>query len=344
MSRDRLVAVTGANGYIGSHVVRVLLERGFRVRAGVRLPHTEKRVQHLQEMPIAKGGSLEVLATDVLDSSDVNALLDGCTDLIHTAATVMIRSSNPKEKILSPSVDGTMNVVSALELHPSVRNIIHTSSTAAIRPMKWESGATLSSEVWAEDATIENNPYGLAKVLAEREIRKWHTDLGTKQGRTLKTIHPCMVFGPPLSSYHLRGSLTILMMLARRSIPAIIPMNINIVDVRDVAESHVRALDMGEDGGRYLVTSGSMWMKEVVALLRKAYPKHRWPKIPIPYPLAVLAAGVHPAASISWARTHLGTVLNWDSRPAQNDLGMSWMQPSSSVIDTFKPIFDSKWL
>ena len=119
MSRDRLVAVTGANGYIGSHVVRVLLERGFRVRAGVRLPHTEERVQHLREMPIAKGGSLEVLATDVLDSSDVNALLDGCTDLIHTAATVMIRSSNPEEKILSPSVDGTMNVVSACLLYTS---------------------------------------------------------------------------------------------------------------------------------------------------------------------------------------------------------------------------------
>ena len=90
----------------------------------------------------------------------------------------MIRSSNPEEKILSPSVDGTMNVVSALELHPSVR-IIHTSSTAAIRPMKWESGATLSSEVWAEDATIENNPYGLAKVLAERNQEMAH-DVGTK--------------------------------------------------------------------------------------------------------------------------------------------------------------------
>ena len=70
-------------------------------------------------------------------------------------------------------------------------------------------------------------------------------------------------------------------------------MNINIVDVRDVAESHVRALDMGKDGGRYLVTSGSMWMKDVVALLRKAYPNIDGPDIHT-VPLAVLAAGVHP--------------------------------------------------
>ena len=344
MGRDRVIAVTGANGYIGSHVVKVLLARGYRVRAGVRLPHSEERVSHLRKLPLQAGGSLEVVATDVLDLDAVNALLDGCTDLIHTAATVMIRSSDPQKKILSPSLDGTKNVISALNKHQSIERVVHTSSTAAIRPMKWESGATLSSEVWADDATLEKNPYGLAKVLAEREIRKWHNDIGSKQGRMLKTIHPCMVFGPPLSRVHLRGSLTIMMMLARRSIPAIIPMNINIVDVRDVAESHVRALDMGEDGGRYLVTSGSMWMKEVVAVLRKSYPEHRWPRIPIPYPLALLAAGIHPAASISWARTHLGTVLNWDSNPAKRDLGMSWMEPSTSVVDTFEPIFESKWL
>ena len=62
-----------------------------------------------------------------------------------------------------------MNVVSAL-LHPSIRNIIHTSTGQQTDEVgEWQ---TLSSEVWAEDATIENNPYGLAKVLAEREIRK----------------------------------------------------------------------------------------------------------------------------------------------------------------------------
>ena len=121
-------------------------------------------------------------------------------------------------------------------------------------------------------------------------------------------------------------------------------MNINIVDVRDVGEAHVRALEMGEDGGRYLVTSGSMWMKDVVKELRSSYPDHKWPRLPIPYPLAVVAAALHPSASISWARTHLGTVLNWDSSPAESDLGMEWEAPRKSVVDTFGPIFDSKWL
>ena len=344
MSMDRIVAVTGANGYIGSHVVQILLDRGYHVRAGAREPHNTERIGHLEEMGSRYPGQLEIMSTDVLEIDDVRKLMSGCSDLIHTAATVMIRASDPQSKIVNPSLIGTQNVINALKETPSVKTVVHTSSTAAIRPMRWKNGVTLTTDTWADDATIENNPYGLAKVLAEREIRKWHEEFGVQEGRVLRTIHPCMVFGPPLSKYHLRGSLTILMMLARRSIPAIIPMNINIVDVRDVGEAHVRALEMGEDGGRYLVTSGSMWMKDVVRELRASYPDHKWPSLPIPYPLAVVAAALHPSASISWARTHLGTVLNWDSSPAESDLGMEWEAPRKSVVDTFGPIFDSKWL
>ena len=344
MGGRRVVAVTGANGYVGSHVVQVLLDRGYSVRAGARKPHNAERIGHLEKMGGRYPGQLEILSTDVLEPDEVRTLIQGCSDLIHTAATVMIRASDPQSKIVNPSLIGTQNVISALKETLSVKTVVHTSSTAAIRPMRWKNGTTLTTDTWADDATIENNPYGLAKVLAEREIRKWHQEYGISEGRILRTIHPCMVFGPPLSKYHLRGSLTILMMLARRSIPAIIPMNLNIVDVRDVAEAHVRALDMGENGGRYLVTSGSMWMKDVVKELRTSYPDHRWPRLPIPYPLALIAAAFHPAGSINWARTHLGTVLNWDSSPAETDLGMEWQAPKKSVLDTFRPIFDSKWL
>ena len=344
MAAGRVVGVTGANGYIGSHIVKVLLERGHNVRAGARLPHNDERVGHLQAMKSGKRGTLEIHPTDILVYDDVESLLDGCTDVIHTAATVKIKSSSPQESIIDPSLEGTRNVIRSVRQNNSIRNVIHTSSTAAIRPMKWKNGITLASDSWANDATIENNPYGLAKVLAEREIRSWHTEEGSPRGVRLVTIHPCMVFGPPLSSYHLRGSLTILMMLADRSMPAIIPMNINIVDVRDVAEAHVRALDIGADGGRYLVTAGSLWMREVVSLLRTAYPNHKWPKFSIPYPIALVAAALHPSASISWARTHLGTVLNWDSRPASEDLAIDWLDPSKSVVDTFNPIFDKKWI
>ncbi|MBR19207.1 MAG: diaminohydroxyphosphoribosylaminopyrimidine deaminase, partial [Euryarchaeota archaeon] len=85
MSVDRTVAVTGANGYIGSHVVKILLDRGYRVRAGAREPHNTERIGHLEKMGSEYPGQLEIVSTDVLDVDDVRKLVSGCSDLIHAA-------------------------------------------------------------------------------------------------------------------------------------------------------------------------------------------------------------------------------------------------------------------
>ena len=85
-----------------------------------------------------------------------------------------------------------------------------------------------------------------------------------------------MVFGPPMSPRHLRGSLAILMAIVRREVPLNLPMQINIVDVRDVAEAHVRALTEGEDMGRYLTVSGEMMMNDIAKSLKIAHPERKW--------------------------------------------------------------------
>ena len=82
-----------------------------------------------------------------------------------------------------------------------------------------------------------------------------------------------MVFGPPLSPRHLRGSLAILMAMIRRTVPLNLPMQINIVDVRDVAEAHVRALEGGKEEGRYLTVSGDMMMTDIAKALKKSHPE-----------------------------------------------------------------------
>ena len=246
MGRD-LVVVTGASGYIGSHIVANLLSKGMNVRATVRDLEDPERVAHLKAMEIGEGGSIEIVEMDLFDSESVDSAISGCTDLIHTAANVIVRARDPQRKIVDPSVIGTRNVISAIERSRSVERFVHTSSTAAIRPMEWSDGSVLNTDSWADDATLENNPYGLAKVSAERIVRDWHSSLNNDSRPRLVTIHPCMVFGPPLSPRQLRGSLAILMAMVRRNIPLNLPMQINIVDVRDVAEAHVRALRGGKD-------------------------------------------------------------------------------------------------
>jgi len=335
------VLVTGASGYIGSHVVANLLSKGMKVRATVRDSSDPERVGHLESLPVSDGGGLEIVEMDLLDSESVQRAVADCQSVIHTAAVVVLKSKRAQEEIVDPSVVGTRNILDAIDASSTVRSLIHTSSTAAIRPSSWEDGQTLTTDTWADDATIEENPYGLAKYSAEKLVRDWHSS--TESPVRMVTINPCVVLGPPLSKRHLRGSPSFLMMLLRREIPFVIPMHISIVDVRDVAEAHVRALTMGEDAGRYLVVSGQMWWKEIARAIKAENPTLRVPTRQIPYSLSLIVSMFHPRVSLSWARMHLGKRLFWDSSPAQRDLGMSWREPRDSVLDTIPPILENGW-
>ncbi|MDC0184005.1 NAD-dependent epimerase/dehydratase family protein [Candidatus Poseidoniales archaeon] len=338
-----VTVVTGASGYIGSHVVANLLARGTTVRATVRDASDPERVDHLRALAVAEGGSLEIVEMDLFDSDSVDAAIAGCTDLIHTAASVIVRSREPQTKIVDPSVIGTQNVVAAVERAGSVERFVHTSSTAAIRPMEWEDGMTLTTETWADDATLEANPYGLAKVSAERIVRDWHAEKPEDDRPHLVTIHPCMVFGPPMSPRHLRGSLALLMAMVRRDVPLNLPMQVSIVDVRDVAEAHVRALTGGENEGRYLTVAGEMMMNEMATALKKAHPDRKWVTWTAPYWLSLVAAVFHPKIDVSWARRHLKNKLYWDASPAEKDLDMEWRDPLKSILDTTPAIFENNW-
>tara|TARA_B100000029_G_scaffold326582_1_gene319039 strand:+ start:5641 stop:6663 length:1023 start_codon:yes stop_codon:yes gene_type:complete len=338
-----VVVVTGASGYIGSHIVSNLLARGEAVRATVRDASDPERVSHLEGLLVGEGGSLEIVEMDLFDAVSVNAAIDGCSDLIHTAASVIVRSRDPQRKIVDPSVIGTRNVVAAVEKAGTVERFVHTSSTAAIRPMNYQNGTTLTTETWADDATLEGNPYGLAKVSSERIVRDWHASQPQDSRPRLVTIHPCMVFGPPMSPRHLRGSLALLMAMIRRETPLNLPMQVSIVDVRDVAEAHIRALTGGEDEGRYLVVAGDMMMEDMAKELKKAHPERKWAIRTAPYWFAVIAAIFHPKISVSWARNHLRKKLFWDASPAERDLDMVWKSPVESLLDTTPAIFENGW-
>ena len=337
-----VVLVTGASGYIGSHIVANLLSKGKVVRATVRDASDPERIDHLRNMEVAEGGSLEIIEMNLLDSESVHRAVYGCKEVIHTAAVVVLKSKKPQEKIVDPSVVGTQNVLDAIDSSETVECLVHTSSTAAIRPQRWEDGQTLTTDTWAEDADIENNPYGLAKFSAERLVRNWHSS--NKDGPRMVTINPCVVLGPPLSKRHLRGSPSFIMMLLKREIPFVIPMHISIVDVRDVAEAHVRALSRGDSGGRYLVVSGQMWWKEVAMAIKKGNPTMKIPTKQIPYFLSLVVSIFHPRVSLSWARMHLGKRLYWDASPAEKDLGMEWRSPEESLLDTIPPILENRWV
>jgi nucleoside-diphosphate-sugar epimerase len=263
--------------------------------------------------------------------------------VIHAAAALYVGKKDAQKDVVDPSVIGTQNICDAIDATDSVKRLVHTSSTAAIRPTNYVDGTCFTSESWADDATLENNAYGLAKAEAEKLVRKWHADKKDDYPR-LVTIHPCVVFGPPMSKRHLAGSLGYVEALVKRSLPKSMPVHINIVDVRDVAEAHVRALTDGEDCGRYLVVGGDMWMKDVADILRGAYPERKWAKGVLPYSLCLIAAFFHPKISVKWAKTHLRHHCTYDATPAMNDLKIQFRSLDEAIIDSVPPMLENKWV
>ena len=118
---SNIVVVTGASGYIGCHIVSNLLSRGRHVRATVRDSSDPDRVAHLEALEIRQGGSLEIVEMDLFDGDSVNKAIAGAEEVIHTAAAVMIMSSNPQLKIVLDvnqgweSVDDALSIVEELE-------------------------------------------------------------------------------------------------------------------------------------------------------------------------------------------------------------------------------------
>ncbi len=310
------VLVTGASGFVGAHVVLELLDRGFKVRAMMR---DVSLASMFEDNPL-----LEVVKADLFDVDSLRVAVDGCEDVIHCAAALPIGAKNLQEDVVDPSVVGVENLCSVMD---GIKRIIHTSSVAAIRSTNYEHGKTFNNSDWCDDATIKTNPYGLAKAEGERKMRAW------AQGRTVRlvTIHPSIVFGPILHPRHTDGSMSYLKHFASGP-PFVLDIHINFVDVRDVAIAHVNALEMGEDGGRHIIHSSSLSMKEIGMVLKGKSPR-RLPKF-----LVYILAIFHPKLSWRQLKDSLGTTVVYDIGQSYSILQINPVDKNQTLLDGYDSI------
>jgi dihydroflavonol-4-reductase len=255
--------VTGGSGFLGGWSVIELLRRGYRVRTTVRNLEREKDVRAAIAPEVDAEDRLTVLAADLLSDEGWVDAVQGCDYVLHVASPFPPAQPKDPDELIVPAREGTLRVLKA-SLDAGVERVVVTSSVAAISGGHKQS-VLLTEKDWT-DLEADLTPYVRSKTVAEQAA--W--DFVRERGATekLATVNPGAIIGPVLSddrSYSLEMVERLL-----GGTPGIPRIGFGVVDVRDVADLHIRAMTAPEAGGeRFIATMEFMWMGDVAEILRK---------------------------------------------------------------------------
>ncbi|KAK6240191.1 hypothetical protein QUC31_005660 [Theobroma cacao] len=301
---EKVVCVTGASGYVASWLVKLLLQRGYTVKATVRDPsqlHSSflplfflllylfvsvhfyiknamsehatddpKKTEHLLSLDGAKE-RLHLFKAELMDEGCFDSVVDGCQGVFHTASPVFISAADPQAEIIDPAVKGTLNVLKSCAKVPSIKRVVITSSLASViyngKPLTPD---VVVDETWFSDPRLseENKEwYTLSKTLAEEAAWRF----AKENGIDLVSINPGLVLGPLLQPA-LNSSPLVILHLAKGE--HIFPTSsyYRVVDVRDVAYAHIQAFEVPSASGRYCLVERVIQFPEVQKILCEIYP------------------------------------------------------------------------
>lgn len=298
--------VTGATGFVGSHVAAALVRRGDQVRV----------LRRKGSKTIALDGlDVEHISGDVLEPESVTAAVHGCDLVFHVAAVSSYWRAH-REEVYRVNVQGTRIVLDAC-LAAGVRRLVYTSSVAALGI---PSSGKPADETQALDRNGERWAYAHSKHLAEQEVRA-----AVARGLSAVIVNPVIVIGP--GDHHLiSGSMIVEM--AKRPLPAAPPGGVSMADIDAVVQGHLAAAERGRTGERYILGGENLTYREITAIIAEVVGR-RAPRWTIPawvLPPAAIALDMvnhfvaRPVASGDQVRLSAHNVF-FDSGKAMRELG-----------------------
>ena len=276
--------VTGATGYVAGHLIKRLLDAGWRVHGTVRSLSKSPKLQALYDLSEAYPDQLELFQADLLTQGSFRAAIRNCSVVFHTASPFTLRVAHPQRDLVDPAVKGTLNVLDAVDQIESVSRVVLTSSVVAMigDTQECQTGPVDESR-WNETSSLDHLPYAFSKVCAEKAAWERHD----KQNRwSLVTINPTLVVGPSLGAFPTSESFDLVKQFARGDLKSGAPRwGMGMVDVRDVAEAHYQAAAQPTAQGRYLCSGVDTEMFAIAEALREVEPSLPLPKFRLPKPL-----------------------------------------------------------
>ncbi|XP_058072932.1 anthocyanidin reductase ((2S)-flavan-3-ol-forming)-like [Magnolia sinica] len=148
MERER-ACVTGATGYVGSMLVKSLLEKGYGVNATVRDPANSKKVSHLLNLQVL--GDLKLFKADLTEEGSFDDAINGCDFVFHVATPMNFESKDPENDMIKPAIDGALNVLKSCVKAKTVKRVVCTSSVAAVSlNQRTGTGHVVDKESWSD--------------------------------------------------------------------------------------------------------------------------------------------------------------------------------------------------
>jgi nucleoside-diphosphate-sugar epimerase len=266
--RSERVLVTGGSGFIAGHCILQLLAAGYRVRTTVRSLAREPEVRAtLKAGGSDPGAALEFVVADLLSDQGWAEAVAGCTFVLHVASPFPPGVPKQEDELIRPAREGALRVLQAAR-DAGVRRVVLTSSFAAIGYGHADSDRTFSEMDWTDPDGPDVTAYVKSKTLAERAA--WDFILREGGALELAAVNPVGVFGPVLGA-DFSTSIEIVKRLMDGALPGLPAISFGAVDVRDVADLHLRAMtDPAAKGERFLAVAGSfVTVRDVAEILRR---------------------------------------------------------------------------
>jgi len=263
---NKLVLVTGGSGFVGAHCIISLLNAGYRVRTTVRSLKREADVRAmLKQGGVEPGDKLTFVAADLTGDAGWPEAVAGCDFVLHVASPFPSGVPKDENDLIIPAREGALRVLRASR-DAGVKRVVLTSSFAAIGYGHGPMNRPFTEEDWSDPNASDIGAYAKSKTLAERAA--W--DFIKREGGALElaVVNPVGIFGPVLGSDH--STSTEIIQRLMDGFPGVPRLSFGVVDVRDVADMHLRAMtNPAAKGQRFLAVAGpNMAFSDIAHLLK----------------------------------------------------------------------------
>jgi len=338
------VGVTGITGFLGSHVGKVLLNKGnYFVRGSVRSLQNSQKVDPILDAYNGMEDNYELFEANLKDKDSIFEFVKGLDYVIHVASPVPdVRKKMADEEVIRPAVDGTLNVLKAAHEF-GVKKVVCTSSVATIQdPFAYKLMYDHEDFVDPDQVSVA---YSKSKIIAEEKAWEYIKQLESENENPLQmsTIHPAYICGPVMAKEIEFLSLTFIKQIVTGGMPMLPQMSFGISDVRDVAEAHVNALE-APAGKRYVTSGDSLYIQEIAQIIKDEFPDQNF-KVStrvMPKLLAKFLCLFNPYLKQNMPRW--GKKIKFDSSLAEEHLNFKARPARESIRDMVNSMIEKEYI